>query len=91
MLTYVNGYHMSDRRMPLIERISSGWGISYEQGLRNLSDRIALRRTLLELGREDPSYLSPSSVLSANEFLWQRSSGASSDLASDFLSFVRGR
>lgn len=91
MLTYDHGYRLSERIMPLIERISSGWGVSYEQGMQNLKDRIALRRTLLEMGRDDPSYLSPSSVLAANEFLWQRSSSASVDLASDFASFLRGR
>ncbi len=91
MLTYDGGYHLSERKMPLIERISSGWGISYEQGLRNLMARIALRRALLELGRDDPSYLSPSSVLAANEFLWQRSSKECSDLSDEFSSFIRGR
>jgi type IV secretory pathway ATPase VirB11/archaellum biosynthesis ATPase len=66
MLIYDGVYHLSERRMPLLERISSGWGMSYEEGLHNLR-----RRRLLELGRDDPGMLSPSAVLSANELLWQ--------------------
>ncbi|MDD1772067.1 MAG: type II/IV secretion system ATPase subunit [Methanomassiliicoccales archaeon] len=91
MLTYDNGYHLSERTMPLISRISSGWGINYEEGMRNLSMRIALRRTLLELGKDDPSFLSPSSMLAANEFLWQGPSSDSTDLISDFMAFMRSR
>ncbi len=91
MLTYHDGYHLSQRVMPLIERISAGWGMSYEEGLENLRLRIALRRLLLEMGQEDPAYLSPSSVVAANEFLWQRPSMSCEEAVSEFSSFVRGR
>jgi flagellar protein FlaI len=91
MLTYDGCYHLSERKMPLIERISNGWGIDYERGMQNLRARIALRRALLDRGRGDPSYLSPSSVLAANEFLWQRTSLGCVDLEKDFASFIGGR
>ncbi|MCX6651556.1 MAG: type II/IV secretion system ATPase subunit [Methanomassiliicoccales archaeon] len=91
MLTYDGSYHLSERVMPLIGRISSGWGVGYEEGLRNLLQRIALRRVLLDMSSEDPALLSPSSTLMANEFLWQRSSFENEDMATEFAAFVRER
>ncbi|HNU35220.1 MAG TPA: ATPase, T2SS/T4P/T4SS family, partial [Methanomassiliicoccales archaeon] len=87
MLTYDGGYRLSDRRMPLLARIASGWGMSYEQGLENLRQRIALRETLLEMGRDDQAYLSPSYSLQANEYLWQ----GGKDTGQWFLDHLRGR
>jgi hypothetical protein len=87
MLTYDGKYHLSDRRMPLLARIASGWGMSYEEGMENLGRRIALRQTLLELGREDPAYLSPSYSLQANEYLWQ----GGRDVGQGFVDHLRGR
>ncbi|MHC1680493.1 MAG: hypothetical protein AB9860_04485 [Methanomassiliicoccales archaeon] len=87
MLTYDGKYHLSQRHMPLLARIASGWGMSYEEGLENLRRRIAVRETLLEMGREDPMYLSPSYSLQANEYLWQ----GGMDTGQEFLDHLRGR
>lgn len=87
MLTYDGEYHLSERHMPLLARIASGWGMSYQEGLDHLRRRIALRRTLLELGRDDPAYLSPSFILQANEYLWQ----GGKDTGQEFLDHLRGR
>ncbi len=87
LLTYDGNYHLSERRMPLLARIATGWGMSYEEGLDNLRRRIALRETLLEMGREDPTYLSPSYALQANEYLWQ----GGKDTGQEFLDHLRGR
>ena len=87
MLTYDGRYHLSERHMPLLARIASGWGMSYEEGLENLRRRIDLRGTLLEMGREDPAYLSPACSLQANEYLWQ----GGSDAGQDFIDHLRGR
>ena len=87
LLTYDGNYHLSERRMPLLARIATGWGMSYEEGLDNLRRRIALRETLLEMGREDPTYLSPSYSLQANEYLWQ----GGKDTGQEFLDHLRGR
>ncbi len=87
MLTYDGQYHLSERRMPVLARIASGWGMSYEEGLENLRRRIALREMLLEMGREDPAYLSPSYALQANEYLWQ----GGRDPSQEFLDYLRGR
>jgi len=87
MLTYDGKYHLSERRMPVLARIASGWGMSYEEGLENLRRRIALREMLLEMGREDPAYLSPSYALQANEYLWQ----GGRDPGQEFLDYLRGR
>jgi len=90
MLSFDGGYHLSDRFMPLISRISASWGISYEEGLRNLERRIELRRFLLSKGAHDASYLSPSMVLASNEYLWQEKR-ADGDIGDGFLSFLRER
>lgn len=87
MLSYDGTYRLCDRRMPLLERIASGWGMSYEEGLENLRRRIALREALLELGQEDPAYLSPSCSLQANEYLWQGGKGT----GPEFVDHLRGR
>jgi len=87
MLTYDGKYHLCERHMPLIARIASGWGMSYEEGLENLRKRIGLRETLLEMGREDRSYLSPAYSLQANEYLWQ----GGSDTGQGFVERLRGR
>jgi len=87
MLSYDGHYHLSERFMPLIARIASGWGMGYEEGLANLHRRIELRRVLLDMGREDPSYLSPASILAANEYLWQGNGGS----AADFISYMGER
>jgi len=87
MLSYDGRYHLSERFMPLIARIASGWGMGYEEGLTNLHRRIELRRALLDMGREDPSYLSPASILAANEYLWQGNGGS----AADFISYMGER
>jgi hypothetical protein len=87
MLTYDGKYHLSERRMPLLARIASGWGMSYEEGLENLRRRIAVRETLLEMGREDTAYLSPSYSLLANEYLWQ----GGEDTGQGLMDHLRGR
>jgi len=87
MLSYDGRYHLSERFMPLIARIASGWGMGYEEGLANLNRRIELRRVLLDMGRGDPSYLSPASILAANEYLWQGNGGS----AADFISYMGER
>ncbi|NLX47079.1 MAG: type II/IV secretion system ATPase subunit [Euryarchaeota archaeon] len=87
MLTYDGGYHLSERKMPLLARIASGWGMSYEEGLENLRRRIGLRETLLEMGHEDEMYLSPSCSLQANEYLWQ----GGTDAGQTFMDHLRGR
>lgn len=87
MLTYDGKYHLSERHMPLLARIASGWGMSYEEGLENLRRRIAVRETLLEMGREDPTYLSPSYSLQANEYLWH----GGKDAGQDLIDHLRGR
>lgn len=88
MLTYDGAYHLSERRMPLVERISSGWGMDYEEGLRNLHRRIELRRRLMKLGSSDPGLLSPSAVLSINQLLWQSASEEGME-AQDLASSIR--
>lgn len=87
MLTYDGHYHLIDRHMPILARIANGWGMDEADGRRNLQMRIALRRTLLELGSEDPSFLSPASCLHANEFLWQ----GGLDSSRDFKAYLKGR
>jgi len=91
MLTYDGGYHLCDRVIPLVKRISSGWGMSYEEGMQNLRTRVELRRLLLQFASDDPTYLSPSSVMSANEFLWQHRDHETMDLPAAFASFLRER
>jgi GTPase SAR1 family protein len=91
MLTYDGVYHLSERVMPLIGRISSGWGVSYEEGLHNLERRIALRRVLLDMSRDDPFYLSPSAALMANEFLWRGPPSGNKNVVSEFAAYMQER
>lgn len=90
MLRYDDGYRLNEGHMPLIGRISAGWGMSYDEGMDNLRRRIELRRMLLKLGEQDPSYLSPAMVLAANEYLW-RNAGNDQDLNAGFAAFLRER
>jgi hypothetical protein len=64
--------------------------MSYDEGMDNLRRRIELRRMLLKLGEQDPSYLSPAMVLAANEYLW-RNAGNDQDLNAGFAAFLRER
>ena len=87
MLTYDGGYHLSERRMPILARIAAGWGMDYQEGMENLRRRIAIRGSLLEMGREDPAYLSPAYSLQANEYLWQ----GGKETGQEFIDHLRGR
>ncbi|HSV42521.1 MAG TPA: type II/IV secretion system ATPase subunit, partial [Methanomassiliicoccales archaeon] len=55
----------------LIERVANGWGMSYDDAVRNIVLRAGLRNILLEAQeRTDKDLMGPEMVRACNEHLW---------------------